>query len=249
MLKTPTRTALSLILLALTACRATGPLFSPPATIPAATTPVTVVATTPSANIAPTPTYDPSLPDWTILVYASADNELAPFAGDDLNEMEAAGTSERVKVVAQVDWPDPTPEAVRYTISGDDAADQLASTAESLGESNMGDPATLTDFLNWGMGNHPANRYALILGGYGAGWRGLALDANAGDGEQPDYLSLNDLDQGLRTALEVSGRDRLDVIALNAGMMGQLDVLQVLQPYGRYAVASADLVAGAGCDY
>lgn len=269
MVKTSNLTRLTLILLVLitlAACRTSGPIFNPnpPPTLPAATIPVTVVVSTPTAVLAPTPTYDPTLPDWTIMVYASADNELAPFAWDDLNEMEAAGSSEQINVVAQIDWPAPAPdsnrpgpETVRYTITGDEAdntADQLSATADSLGERNMGDPATLADFLVWAMDSHPANRYALVLGGYGAGWHGLALDADTGIGDQnvadqTDYLSLIDLDQGLRTALETTGRDRLDIIALNASMMGQLDVLQLLQPYGRYAVASADLVPGAGWDY
>lgn len=249
-----------LILLAITlsaACQTPGPIFNPDQTPSATTVPVTAVAVdTPAPILAPTPTYDPSLPDWTIMLYASADNELAPFAWDDLNEMETAASSERVNILAQVDWPPPEPESgrpgpdtIRYTIIHDDTAEQLSSTAEPIGERNMGDPATLSDFLIWGMDNHPSNRYALIINGYGAGWHGLGLDNGVGVPGQSDHLSLLDLDQSLAAALQATGRDRLDLIALNAGMMGQLDVAQVLQPYGRYAVLSPDLTSGSAWDY
>ncbi len=248
---------LLILIIALSACQTPGPIFNTDETQPAATLPVTAVAVdTPAPILAPTPTYDPSLPDWTIMLYASADNELAPFAWDDLNEMETAASSERLNILAQVDWPPPEPESgrpgpdtIRYTITHDDTADQLSSTAEPISERNMGDPATLSDFLIWAMDSHPSNRYALIISGYGAGWHGLALDNDVGVPGQSDHLSLLDLDQSLAATLQATGRDRLDLIALNAGMMAQLDVVQVLQPYGRYAVVSPDLTAGAGWDY
>ena len=78
-----------------------------------------------------------------------ADNNLELPGLLDLNEMEAAGSSEQVNVIVQVDraigessldgdWSDTR----RYRILGDDDRNLLNSEPlQSLGEQNMGDPA------------------------------------------------------------------------------------------------------------
>ena len=209
----------------------------------------------PAATItpAPTATYDSNRPAWTILYYGSADSDHAPFVWDDLNEMEAGLSSEQVRVVAQVDWPEGGPagtaESVRYLIQPNADPTQLAAEAvATLGESNQGDPATLADFLAWGLAPYPANRTVLVLGGFGGGWAGCCLDAASGAPDTSDHLSLTELDQALATAQSATGGP-LEVIAFTAGLMGQLDVLQTVQPYAAYAVASPDLVPGGSWDF
>ena len=215
----------------------------------AGSTPVPATTATP----APTATYDPARPAWTILYYASADSDHAPFVWDDLNEMEAGASSDQVQVVAQVDWPASGPantaESVRYLIQPDTDPAQLASEAvATLGESNQGDPATLADFLAWGIATYPANHTVLVLGGFGGGWAGCCLDTAAGAPDVSDHLNLTELDQALALAQGQSGA-RLEIIAFTAGLMAQLDVLQAIQPYAAYAVASPDLVPGASWDF
>ena len=157
--------------------------------------------------------------------------------------MEAGLLSDQVRVVAQVDWPEGGPagtaESVRYHIQADDDPTQLASeVVATLGETNQGDPALLADFISWGVAAYPANRYALVLGDFGGGWVGCCLDAAIGAPEQSDHLSLTDLDQALAYA-QGQTNARLEVITFAAGLMGQLDVLQAVQPYAAYAVAAS----------
>ncbi len=204
-------------------------------------------------TIQPTPTYDPARPAWTILYYASAENGRASFVFDDLNEMEAAGATDQVRLVAQVDWPEGGPagtaETVRYAIQPDADAAQLASQpVAALGEANLGDPAALADFLTWGMATYPANRYALVLGDFGGGWRGCCFDNTIGAAGASDHLTLPDLDEALAAAAKAAG-SRFEVMAFSAGLMNQLDVLQVLVPYAAYAVASPSLMPGDGWDW
>ncbi len=225
------------------------PDVSVPTPTPALATPTPL---TPSSPL-PTATYDGALADWTILVYMAADNNLEQAALLDINEMEAAGSSERVQVLVQIDravgesaaWGDWT-DTRRYRILGD--ADPFTITAEpllTLGEQNMGDPAVLADFLRWGAANYPANRYALILWNHGLGWQGFAFDSDTADFGAPDHLSLADLDGALAQA----GMGPLDIVAFDACLMGQLDVLHVLRPYAQVAVASAELTPGLGWNY
>jgi len=254
----------ALIALTLTACDPGGRLaqLTPQPTVatpvvlgvtaeaPGAAAGLTPVATTAPA---PTATYDPARPAWTILYYGSADSEQAAFVWDDLNEMEAGLASDQVRVVAQVDWPEGGPastaESARYLVRPDADPAQLASeVVATLGESNQGDPAALADFLAWGMATHPANRTVLVLGGFGGGWAGCCLDTAAGAPDSNDHLSLTELDQALAMAQSQTGA-RLEVIAFSAGLMGQLDVLQTVQPYAAYAVASPDLMPGSSWDF
>ncbi len=219
-------------------------------------TPTAALATpTPPATSAPLPTatHDGALADWTVLVYMAADNNLEQAALLDMNEMEAAGSSEQVNVLVQIDravgesaeqgdWTDTR----RYRIVGD--ADPFLITAEpllTLGEQNMGDPAVLADFIRWGVQNYPANQYALVLWNHGAGWQGVAFDNDAAEFEANDNLSLADV----AGALAEAGVDQLDIIGFDACLMGQLDVFNVLRPYAHIAVASEELTPGLGWNY
>lgn len=222
---------------------------------PAATANPEAPAVTVSAPvILPTPTYDPTRPAWTILYYASADTPgRARFAWDDLNELEAAGPTDQVQVIAQIDWPADGPagtgEALRYKISPDADATHVASeVVGTLGEVNMGDPVALAEFVSWAEATYPANRYALFLGDFGGGWRGCCFDAATGAAGQSDHLSLTDIDQALANASGQTGA-RLEVIAFSAGLMNDLDVLEMVQSHAAFAVASAGLMPGAAWDY
>ena len=210
-------------------------------------------ASAPTAAPLPTATYDPTRPAWTVLYFGGADNDRAAFVWDDLNELEAGAPSDQLRVVAQVDWPEGGPagtaESVRYLIQADDDPTQLASeVVATLGETNQGDPATLADFLSWGITTYPANRYMLVLGDFGGGWVGCCLDTAIGAPEQSDHLSLTDVDQALAYA-QGQTNTRLEIIAFAAGLMGQLDVLQAMQPYAAYAVAAPGLVPGSSWDF
>lgn len=204
----------------------------------------------------PTPTYDPGIADWTVLVYMDADNNLEAAGLLDLNEMEAAGISENVNVVVQVDravgetdahgdWTDTR----RYLIRGDDSDEIVSEPLASLGERNMGDPQELADFVVWGMRTYPANRYALIIWDHGAGWNGIAFDDDTAEFGLPDHISLPDLKGALDMALSQSNAAKLDVIGFDACLMGQLDVFQAVQPFADYAVGSEELTPGLGWDY
>ena len=204
--------------------------------------------------VQPTATYDSSRPAWTILYYSGTDNGQASFVWDDLNEMESAGLTDQVRVVAQVDWSEGNPtgyvDTFRYLIAPDNDSNRLASEAVSaLGETNTGDPAILADFLVWGMTTYPANRYALIMGDFGGGWQGCCFDEVTGTDVANDRLSLSDIDQALAATYNQTGGIQFEVIGFAAGLMSQIDVLQVIQPYGAYAVASAGLMPGSSWDF
>lgn len=216
--------------------------------------PVVAPTAQPTAVPLPSPTFSPDLADWTVLVYMAADNSLAPAGLRDLNEMETAVLSSKVNVLVQIDraagTDDDWHDARRYRVQPDEDTTIINSPLlAELGEVNMGAAQTLADFVQWGIASYPANRYALIVWDHGAGWNGIAFDNDNGVDNGGDHLSLGELAEGLSVGLQAAGVDKLDVVAFDACLMGQLDVFAAVQPLADFAVGSEELTPGQGWDY
>ncbi len=203
---------------------------------------------------APNPTNSPNAAkaDWTILVYLDGDNDLEQESIDDYAEMASVGSSASLNIIVQFDRISSS-EDWDATSSGDWSAvkrfrvergkkptksNQLA----DLGELNMGDPRTLTDFVTWGIKTYPAKRYGLIFWDHGASWPGVAND----DSSDSDMLTLPELATSLAAVRQQTNVQKLDLIGFDACLMGQIDVLQAVAPYGKVAIGSADLEPGEG---
>ena len=114
-------------------------------------------------------------PTTTVLVYMNGSN-LESEDGEatiDLNEMVAAGTSDKVNVLVQTmgtkKW-DKTfgisgKRTQRYKVSGKG----LALVDDSLGQLDTTKASTLQDFISWGAANYPADRYILLFWNHGGG--------------------------------------------------------------------------------
>ena len=60
----------------------------------------------------------------------------------------------------------------RYRVTKDANTNTISSTAiQDLGEVNMGDPNSLTSFIQWASNAYPATNYALVLWDHGGGWQ------------------------------------------------------------------------------
>ncbi|MCX7785158.1 MAG: clostripain-related cysteine peptidase [candidate division WOR-3 bacterium] len=105
--------------------------------------------------------------DWTVMVYMCADNGMNYQSYDDLNEMKEVGSSERVKIIVQVDnlAGDIQPYGRRCVINQNQIV-QL----ENLGEIDMADPQALIEFVRFGYRYFNAQKYLLILWDHGNGW-------------------------------------------------------------------------------
>ena len=103
---------------------------------------------------------------------------------------------------------------------------------------SMADPETLADFIRWGVGTCPAEKYLLVLWDHGGGSRtGLFYDELFGG----DVMYLDEL----ASALEAGGA-HFDAIAIDACMMGNLETAQAVQPWADWLVASEEVAAGYG---
>lgn len=109
---------------------------------------------------------------------------------------------------------------------------------------NMGDPDTLSDFINYCYSNFDSDLYSLILWDHGAGpVIGYGLDENYGD-----ILELTELGEALSTSVGAFGR-KLEFIGFDACLMSSLEVANILEPYANYMIASQETEPGWGWNY
>jgi len=194
---------------------------------------------------------DPAASDMTVMVYLNADNNLGYFADQDMNEMlqgmqsaESAAAS-AINLIVQYDGNSAGDSRIyRITPTG-------RTTLESLGEQNMGDPETLSDFIGYCKASYPADRFALILWDHGDGARA----ANAEDGSRTissdetsgDVLLMNEVQQAL--GAHFSPAEPLGLIGFDACLMGTVEVAYEMKDYARTMAGSMNLEPGAGWNY
>ncbi len=204
---------------------------------------------------------------WTVMLYMDADDEiLEQDIFIDFNEIERIGSTDRVRIVVQLDrfrggfsgdgdWSGTR----RYYVTQDDDLNHIASqVVADLGEVNMSSGASLVDFVKWGAANFPADKYVLIMSDHGMGWPGGWVDPEPGGSGDPsipleqrlgNMLYLNNLDQALGQARSAAGIDKFELFGMDACLMSQVEVLTALAPHARYAVASEEVEPSLGWAY
>ncbi len=173
--------------------------------------------------------------DWTFLIYLDADNNLESVGILDFLEMASVGSSAQVNIIVQFDravgfdtlfedWT--TVKRFRVTQG---MAPTLANALVDLGELDMADPATLADFVSWGVATYPARHYFLDLWDHGFGWPGVLQDGTG-------YMTTAELGTALAQVRSTLGRN-LDVVGNDACRM-TLEIMYELQPFVDYFVGS-----------
>jgi len=186
-----------------------------------------------STNPPPTPK-----PKWTILGYSDGNNNLdisqlgTSYVIEDIHEMEEIGSNDKVKVIIMLSSLKTGGNAKYYYI--EKYADELPDSVKSkvlkdLKGKDMSDPATLKNFIQYGVENYPADHYMLIIDDHGGGWRGVCTDEQNGAG---DLMSLPDLKNAL------SGTVHFDIIVFHACLMSMIEVAYQLKDKADYMVAS-----------
>ena len=115
---------------------------------------------------------------------------------------------------------------------------QQMTLEQELPLASMGDAQTLADFIRWGVENHPAKRYALVLWDHGGGGKtGLFLDELFDN----DILYLDEL----KTALH-DGEAQFDTVIFDACLMANLETACAVKDNARWMTASEEFVPGQG---
>jgi len=186
---------------------------------------------------------------YTVMVYmVGSDLESDDNAGTtDLAEMMQVGSTDNLKVIVTTGgankdgW-----RTVKRRLINQGSETEIS----DLGNLNMGQPATLQDFIEWAVENYPADKYALIMWDHGAGAIGgepyniaFGNDENNNDG-----LSLPEIRQALQSAYTTTGK-KFDLIGFDACLMATLETASIMSSFGNDLVASEELEPGHGWDY
>lgn len=185
---------------------------------------------------------------YTIMVYMNGSDleTMAGFGTQDLDEMMRAGYGDDINVVVQTGgteywWKRAIPDSscARLQIKGG-----LLNELEDIGLQNMGEPASLTDFIDHSMERFPAERYGLVLWGHGSGSAyGLLWD----DHFYGDGLTLDELRDALADSQAAS--HKLEFIGFDCCLMASVETANAVQDYASYLIASPEITPGYGWDY
>ena len=173
------------------------------------------------------------------MVYLDADNNLEDVGIDNFLSMARVGSTADVNIVVQFDRNsgndgryDDWSTTKRYRVMKD-MLPNAANALQDLGELNMADSATLTDFVEWATTTYQADHYFLDLWDHGLGWQGVALDELPVPG---DVMSAVELGQALSEVTTYLGRP-LDIVANDACRM-TLEIMYQIRQYADYLVGS-----------
>ena len=126
-----------------------------------------------------------------------------------------------------------------YSLSAYDEAESGSFALEqTLPLASMADPATLSDFIRWGVETCPAEKYALVLWDHGGGAKtGLFID----ELHDNAFMDLSQLRQAL-----ADGGAAFEAVLIDACMMANLETAVALQDSARWMIASEESVPGNG---
>jgi hypothetical protein len=212
--------------------------------------------------------------EWTYIAYFDGDNNLESCMIADLNELEFVGSTTHVNFFLMLDrydgynHGDPEYQAEDDDISNGnwDGTRTFYITKDADGgliksfqlgpelnptlfaldvEHNMGDPATLTAYADWVMGNYPANKYVVVLSDHGGGIDGVCWDEKDGG----DNLAFQEIESGM-SHISNGGTNPVDVLQLSVCLCQMAEMAYELthdtthDPYALYLVASEEVSWG-----
>lgn len=185
-------------------------------------------------------------PAWLFLIWMCADNNLENHGKNDLEEMENDNSS--VSVIAMVDGKDVLADSIRVL---DEFGEwKQIESLDQNGDFDSGNYINLYVFVALYKSLIQSSNYALILWDHGSAWiydhkssHSYSLRAIAFDDTSWNYITTPEL----RLVLEQVGG--IDLLGMDACLMGSIEVLYELKDVAEYVVASSFSEPGSGWDY
>lgn len=172
--------------------------------------------------------------NWTILIYAAGNNELAPEmleakkaaekvgSGDNVNVVMQLGRESRelVKIVRPLETIPEESEAWigvrRYYVRN-----PKSELIKNLGNINMADPHVLYDFITWGIKAYPAEKYMVVLSGHGGSFVAVLSDLSQNN---PYMMGIIEMGKVLNMAAKETGA-AIDILVLDTCYMNTIEVI------------------------
>jgi len=164
--------------------------------------------------------------EWTVLLYLAGDYD----DGGTLNRkfvkamrrISQTLNTPSVRVAAYVDGPE-SDDTVSYLIDPSQVGPNRVNGPTRIDEKAMDTPETLTEFINWGTTQFPAEHTYLVIANHGQALRGIAWDHTSdladGEADLSEYLTVAEV----ATAIENSAIQTVDILHFDACTMNLLE--------------------------
>jgi tetratricopeptide (TPR) repeat protein len=195
-----------------------------------------------------------AMSDYTFMVYiVGSDLEAKSYAAtQNIRQMENVGSNSKVNVIIE------TGGGSAQTMINDKRFIDFTKvqrhkilhnniqTLADLGQQNMGDSKTLSDFIMWGMSNFPAKKYAIVLWDHGSGINGFGGDLQFNN----DKLTLDEISQAfLDSNNNKNNNKKFELIGFDSCLMASIEVANSIKTFGNYMVSSQEIEPQWGWSY
>lgn len=170
--------------------------------------------------------------EWTLLVYMVG-SDIVDDGITDVGEMLAAGNTDNINIVGlfggskKSGWETPTSSLF---VNGQEFGQSFVPSTP-----NMANPLAITEFLNWGISNYPAQKYMLVFYNHGMDIRGFGYDEVA---EKSN--SIPEIEQGIKNSDFILDNNKFELLGFDACLMASFEVQSSLRDVANYYIASEE---------
>ncbi|MCK5358960.1 MAG: hypothetical protein KAJ48_11240, partial [Elusimicrobiales bacterium] len=217
-----------------------------------------------TSSPAPTPALTPShssisaqaeMPEWLVMVFINARNNLWRAGILDINEMEIIGSTDKIAVTAEIGIIQDKGNSTRFFIQKDTDTSTITSPGVQVMNSDMGSWKHFVNFAKWSIRRHPAKKYMVILWNHGSGRVDIGGADNTGaelgiayDDLTRNFIRNSQIAMALKEISQYAGK-KVDVYSSDACLMQMLSVAYEIKDHAEYLVQSEEIVPGYGFPY
>ncbi len=194
-------------------------------------------------------------PEWLVMVFINARNNLWRAGLTDLNEMEKIGSTAKIAVTAELGLLQDKGNSTRFFIRKDGDTGRITSPGVKVMNSDMGSWKHFVNFAKWSIRRHPAKKYMVILWNHGSGRIDIGGADNSGselgiayDDLTRNFIRNSQIAMALKEISRYAGK-KVDVYSSDACLMQMLSVAYEIKDYASYLVQSEEIVPGFGFPY
>lgn len=189
-------------------------------------------------------TEESPLKDKTILVYMVADNNLDPFAPDDINEMESVWNKDiNGNLLVYLDRAQSSSPShpCLFQITSDSGTKVVSPVVKIFREQNSSDKEVIHSVLSYVTKMYPASSYGLIFWSHGTGWIPKEEPVRSFSDDRGQSINIDELARALPIQYEF--------IIFDACYMGAVEVAYELKDKTETLFLSSSEVLSSGYPY
>ena len=220
------------------------------------------------SNPVPSPTAPPAAQrEWLVLVFMNGRNNLWSSAVADVNEMETAGSTDKVAVTVELGLLQDRGTSMRFLVqkdtafpvddlvSGDRNISHIISPAVKVPNADMGSWEHFADFAKWSMRRYPSKKVLAIIWNHGSGRIDIGGADNSGaelgvayDDLTRNFIRNKQIAMALNQIRAATGK-KVDILDTDACLMQMASVAYELKDVTDFVVGAEEIVPGPGLPY